>query len=155
MSKRLVKLMLCIMVFSVVVSSVQLQPVKAEEQIQQGNSFVSILLSQDVQVIDDQGNELATLMKGSEQLGYIIDGEVFVDWLGSAVLIDQSNNEHQFDAAEPPAQELDLLTVTAETSLSVERTTGEQIATIAKGANFQIVKEFEEYYLSFLSGEER
>lgn len=156
MSKLLVKLVICTMFLSGILSNVHLQPATAEETLQQEVTYISFLLSKDAPIFNEQGVELGTLLTNKKHVGFILDGQVYFNWFDKTIKVDQATILEQSNVEKPelPAEDLQVKTIIAEDSLVVENKDSEEIAMIAQGAEFQVVAESEDSYVAFLSGQE-
>jgi g-D-glutamyl-meso-diaminopimelate peptidase len=154
MSKWFAKLMVCIMMFSCIVSGIPLQPVQAEEHQQEEKTSVYIVLKEDVPLFDQEENQLGTLVKEAKVPGVQIENELYVDWFGTFIQIDHSYVKELSEGTETIERKQSTNVVTANEPLVVEMIEGEQIATIEKGVSFPIEEELESSYIALLFGQE-
>jgi len=156
MSKWLMKLVICTMFISGVLSNIHLQAAIAEETSQQEVAYISFLMSQDEPIINEQGEKLGTLLANTKHIGTVIDGQIYLTWFDKTIKIDQVAITEQTNVEKPElsTEDVQVNTIVADHSLIVQNKDSEEIATIAKGSDFQVIEELEDSYIAYLSGQE-
>lgn len=156
MSKLVTKLMVLFIVFSLFVSGIPIQQADAIEQKQEEQTPVYIIVNDDVPIIDSENNRLGIILKDAKIAGFQKEDDLFIDWFGNQILIDQEAIKEVIPNPDTTINEseLDDRVWTANGPLVVSTIEGEQLAILETGSTFFIQEELEGYFLSHLFNEE-
>ncbi|WP_226529261.1 M14 family metallocarboxypeptidase [Metabacillus niabensis] len=155
-TKLATKLVVLFIIFSIFVSGIPIQEADAMELNQEEQTPVYIIVNGDVLIKDSEDNRLGTILKDAKIAGFKKGNDLFIDWFGNQVLIDQEDVKEVLPSPATTIIEGDLddLVWTADSPLVVSTIEGEQLATLETGSTFFIQEELEEYFLSYLFNEE-